>query len=251
MLIKKENKNSVTCRMSKEELSARGFDSLEDLMHDQEQARKLLSEVIEEAKETVNFTAENDQLNVQIFGLADGSVTIKIFSDKNSAVRSMIDKFKNLAQVVDEESTKSNDQKEEKDPDEGVEIDTIAPRFAGKQNISVVPEKGIKEMLSSIADDEPVMLPVIISFDDLEDAIKLCRQIIVTNQHASSDLYKLDGRYYLTMLLTDTKSTLGNSVFAISEFSGRVENHGDVHALLQEHGELIRHNDAIAVLGSL
>ena len=90
--------------MSKEELNARGFDSLEDLMHDQESARKLLNEIIEEAKETVNFTADNSQINVQIAGLADGSVTIKIFSDRNSAVRSLIEKYKDLAQAVEQES---------------------------------------------------------------------------------------------------------------------------------------------------
>ena len=80
MLIKKENKHSITCRVSKEELNARGFDSMEELMHDQVQARKLLNEVIEEARETVDFTAENGQVNVQMVGLSDGSISIKIFS---------------------------------------------------------------------------------------------------------------------------------------------------------------------------
>ncbi len=252
MLIKKENKNSVTCRMSKEELNARGFNSLEDLMHDQESARKLLNEIIEEAKETVNFTADNSQINVQIAGLADGSVTIKIFSDRNSAVRSLIEKYKNIAQAVEQEENQANEEKSaEKDPDEGVEVDTIAPRFKGRQNISSMPEEKFKALMAKLPDDAPVMLPVAVSFDNLEDAIALCRRICATNQHARSDLYKLDDRYYLLMELTDTKSTLGNSVFAISEYSGRIEKHGDVKALLKEHGEAIRLGDAIAMLGSL
>lgn len=252
MLIKKENKNSVTCRMSKEELNARGFDSLEDLMHDQESARKLLNEIIEEAKETVNFTADSSQINVQIAGLADGSVTIKIFSDRNSAVRSLIEKYKNLAQAVEQEENKADEEKPaENDPDEGVEVDTIAPRFEGKQSISAMPEEKFKEMMATLPDDAPVMLPVAISFDTLEDAIALCRRICDTNQHAKSDLYKLDGRYYLLMQLTDTKNTLGNSVFAISEYSGKIERHGDIQALLKEHGEAIRRGDAVAMLGSL
>ena len=106
-------------------------------------------------------------------------------------------------------------------------------------------------MMSTLPDNAPVLLPIAISFDTLEDAIALCRRIYATNQYAKSDLYKLDGRYYLLMELTDTKSTLGNSVFAISEYSGKIERHGDVKALLKEHGEVIRQGDAVAMLGSL
>lgn len=252
MLIKKENKHSITCRVSKEELNARGFDSMEELMHDQVQARKLLNEVIEEARETVDFTAENGQVNVQMVGLSDGSISIKIFSDRKTAVRSMLEKYKDIVQIVNQQDAQQPEEKpEEKDPDEGVEIDTIAPRFQGKQNISILPAEKVTELLAQTPEDTSVLLPVAVSFDDLEDAISLCRTIDPMNRYADSDLYKMDDRYYLTMNLMDTKKTLGNSVFAISEYSGRIENHGDVRALLKEHGEPIRLGDAVPVLAGL
>ncbi|MDD6551536.1 MAG: adaptor protein MecA [Lachnospiraceae bacterium] len=253
MLIKKENKHSITCRVSKEELSARGFDNMEELMHDQVQARKLLNEVIEEARETVDFTAENGQINVQMVGLADGSISIRIFSDRKTAVRSMLEKYKDIAQIVNQQDAQQPDEQkpEEKDPDEGVEIDTIAPRFKGKQNISVLPAEKVTELLSATPEDTSVMIPVVLSFDDLEDAISLCRTIEPMNRYSDADLYKMDDRYYLTIDLMDTKKTLGNSIFAISEFSGRIENHGDIRAMLKEHGEVIRSKDAVTALAGL
>ena len=52
MLIKKENKNSITCKISREELEARGFSNMEELMQDQAKARKFLNEILVEARET-------------------------------------------------------------------------------------------------------------------------------------------------------------------------------------------------------
>lgn|GEM_PF-737384 len=257
MLIKKEDKHSITCRVSKEELSARGFDNIEDLLHDQAQARKLLDEVIEEARETVDFPDDNSQINVQMVGLADGSVTIRIFSDRKAAVKSIIEKYKDIAQMVEQQEEKQAEEKqteekpEKKDPNVGVEIDTIAPRFSGRQNITLLTEDQVKERLAATDSDSPVLFPVALSFDNLEDAISLCHHISAEDRSAASNLYRMDDRYYLTIELTDTKKTLANTVFAISEYSGRIENHGNILGLLREHGDVIRENDAVGVLASL
>lgn len=261
MLIKKENKDSITCRISKEELTARGITSMEDLLRDQVQAKKFLNEILDEARETVHFTTDSAMINVQMAGLADGSVSIKIFADKQSAMRSMLEKYKDIVKLIGEpdeakdekpaDSDTADSSESPKDPYEGVEIDTIAPRFDGKQSITSLTAEEAQKLLGSTSEDEPVHLPVAVSFGNLQDAIGLCRQIRVTNSGAASDLYKLDGRYYLTAALTDTKRTLGNTIFAISEYSGRIENHGDVRAVLEEHGEVISRGNAIEALGSL
>lgn len=250
MLIKKENKNQITCRISKEELTARGIDSMEELMHDQVQARKFLNEILDEARENVDFSVDSGPINVQMAGQPDGSVSIKIFTDKQSAVRSMIERYKGLVDFAEKEA-ESPDKDDEKDPYEGVEVDTIVPNFKGKQNVSLLPVDEVTSIITSLPEDASVMLPIAISFENLEDVITLSRQIVSTNKYADSDLYRMDDRYYLTAELTDTKKTLGNSIFALAEFSGRVENHGDVKALLREHGELIREHDAIKVLSDI
>lgn len=253
MLIKKENKNSITCRVSKEELAAHGFNNMEDLMHDQSKARQFLNEILVEARETLDFKADTGSMSVQLAGQPDGSVNIRINKDKPAdALASIMAKCKDALGDLSKESDPQSDKNDdEKDPYEGVEVDTIAPRFDGKQNISTLGHKEASELLKSVSNDTPILLPVVIALDDLEKCISLCKELAPANKYAISDLYKYDGRYYLSMNLTDTKQTLANSVFAISEFCDDVANHGNMAAILKEHGELIIGETAIEKLAVL
>ncbi|MBQ1843518.1 MAG: adaptor protein MecA [Lachnospiraceae bacterium] len=253
MLIKKENKNSITCKVSREELEARGFSNMEELMQDQTKARKFLNEILVEARETVDFKADTGTMSVSLAGLPDGSVNITINKDKpENALAAIMAKCKDALGSLNKEIDEAAQNKEDKkDPYEGVEIDTIAPRFDGKQNVSTLGQKEAAELLKSVSDDTPILLPVVIALDDLEKCITLCRELAPTNRYANSDLYKYDGRYYLSMNLTDTKLTLANSVFAIAEFSDEIANHGNMAAVLKEHGELIIGDTAIERLAEL
>ena len=47
----------------------------------------------------MDFTAENGQVNVQMVGLSDGSISIKIFSDRKTAVRSMLETYKDFGGI--------------------------------------------------------------------------------------------------------------------------------------------------------
>lgn len=260
MLIRKENKNSITCKISHEELVARGFGNMEDLMHDQVKARQFLNEILNEARETVDFKVNGGEpMNIQLAGLPDGSVNIRINKEKTpaDAITSILQKCKDvlgdLSKAEDTEDKVQNTATSEdsEDPYEGVEVDTLVPRFEGRQNISSLGQSEARKLIADLDNDTPVMLPVVSVSDDLEQVISLCRELAQTNRFSLSDLYKYNGRYYLSMHLTDTKLTLGNSVFAISEFSDDIANHGDMAEVLREHGELICGENAIERLAEL
>ncbi|MGN8772948.1 adaptor protein MecA [Candidatus Weimeria sp. HCP3S3_B5] len=248
MLIKKDGKNSITCKISREELEARGISNMEDLIHDQVRARKFLNEILVEAGETVDFKADSGSMSVALTGLPDGSVSITINKDKpENALAQLMAKCKDALGDVDKD--KSED--DEKDPYDGVVVDTLAPRFDGRQNISTLDQKEATELLENLPDDKPVMLPVIAVMDDLEKCIGLCRELAPTNMDAPSDLYKYEGRYYLSMRLTDTKETLASSAFSIVEFCQEIVNQKRMLLFLSEHAEAIIRDNAIQKLSQL
>ena len=251
MMIKRVDENSITCRISKEELEEMGL-ALDDLISNREKARGLLKEVLEEAKTRVNFYADSNQLNVQMSVLPDGDVTLTIFDDQKSAIAAMLRQYKELLHQQMEDDPDSNLLSPDPSRDE---VEVPLPETLSKKNGSSILTKlnsaETKELLDQLEDDDPVMLPLTVSFDNLEDVMSLCRQISPWNPMAKSDLYKFQDRYYLSITLTEHKISMARSVFALAEYSGRAEKRSYVLPFLQEHGRLLCAGNALEALARI
>ncbi|SCW42285.1 Negative regulator of genetic competence (MecA) [Lachnospiraceae bacterium C10] len=261
MMIKRVDENSITCRISKEELEEMGL-ALDDLISNKEKTRDLLKEVLDEAKESVNFTADSGQLSVQVTVLPGGDISLTIFDNQKSAVAAMFRNYKDLLKDLKELDQDAgvqtadmfeNFMSDEDEEEEEIEKASLSSMLDMKPN-AIVPKYNAaetKERLEALEDDEPVMLPVMVSFDSLDDVIHLSKQILAWNPMAKSDLYKSDGRFYLSIVLTDHKVSMARSIFALAEYSGRVEKKASVESFIQEHGRLLRKGDAIEALAGL
>ncbi|MEE3356294.1 MAG: adaptor protein MecA, partial [Candidatus Weimeria sp.] len=93
--------------------------------------------------------------------------------------------------------------------------------------------------------------PVTVSFDRLDDVVRLSKQILPWNPMAKSDLYKADGRYYLSIVLTDHKISMARTIFALAEYSGSPKFRAHTSPYLQEHGRRLCSGDALATLARL
>ena len=264
MKIKRVDENSISCRISKEELEEMGL-ALDDLISNKEKARDLLREVLAEAKDRVDFHADSGQLNVQMSVLPEGDVTLTIFDDQKSAIAAMLHQYKELLQQHTPEELKDggtireflegadlDDDDDDEDEDDDIVFSDVSPQVERVSSILTrLKTKETRDLLESLEDDEPVMLPVTVSFDRLDDVVRLSKQILPWNPMAKSDLYKADGRYYLSIVLTDHKISMARTIFALAEYSGSPKFRAHTSPYLQEHGRRLCSGDALAILARL
>ncbi|MCR5451720.1 MAG: adaptor protein MecA [Lachnospiraceae bacterium] len=241
MEIKKLNNNCITCRISKQELDERGM-VLEDLMSDKEKARELLHEVLVEAEHLVDFKVEGPSLNVQMAVLNDGDINLTIFDDDKSAFAAMLKQYKEVLEAKQKELMEMADEAKNKGQNPLIEVGSP---------ISALSSEETKALLNEKEDDEPVDLPVEVSFDSIDDAIKLASLLFTWNGDTESNLYRYRGRLYLQFVVTETKLNLVRSVFAIAEFSSTIENSMGSSFKVSEHGECIIAGHALRDLASM
>jgi negative regulator of genetic competence, sporulation and motility len=241
MDIKKLNNNCITCRISKQELDDRGV-VLEDLLSDKEKARELLSEVLMQAEQVVDFKADGGSLNVQMTVLSDGDINLTIFDDDRSAFAAMLRQYKELLESKRKELMELVDKTGESSSSGSVDVGNP---------ISALSAEETRKLLNSKSETDPVDLPVEVSFESLDDLMKLSKLLYAWNGDTDSSLYSYNDRYYLQLILTETKLTLVRSIFAISEYSGVIENNVGTAIKVSEHGKCILAEHAVKSLAML
>lgn len=254
--IKKIDSNCITCRISKAELDSMGV-HIEDLMTNRDKTKELVDNVLTEARNTLDFSTAAGQINVQLSVLSDGDISLTIFNDEKSALSAMIKQYKDL--IENSESAAKARQSsaqpipEVSDPKNSRHANTGNDTQQNSHAITSLTSDQVKEKLDSLKDKDPVDFPAEVSFDNITDAIRMCRIISKWNPDSESAFYKMNDRYYLSFTLTDKKKTLARSVFAIAEYCGKVENgpSGLSPAFLSEHGITLIEEDAVAKLGAL
>ncbi len=230
MKIQRIDNNCITCHISKEELASRGM-GLEDLMNDKEKARDLLVDVLNAAREAVNFTAEGGTLNVQMAVMQDGDVSMTIFDDERNLLGALLRSYKEILEAKQRE---------------------IMGRVgAGNAFGRMLTPERTRELLDRVGSDEVIDLPVEASFDDLDDVVRVARKLYIWNGDIPSTLVKVDDAYCLSMTITDKKRQLARSVMVLCEYSDGVEQSMGAKLRVQEHGKVLIQNHAIQKLAGL
>ncbi len=243
MTIKRVDKNCITCRITKAELEERGV-ALEDLMSDRDKASDLLRDVLAEAQNTVNFRVEGPTLNVQMAVLSDGDINLTIFDDDKSAFAAMLRQYKEILESKREELMKISEEHHTENHEKSGLIAVGGP-------MSILSPEATRDLLTNVSDDEPVNLPVEVSFADMDRVITLCNMLYSWNGDVDSDLYEYNDRYYLRVTLTETKKTLVRSIFAIAEYCDRVDRYPDGGCKVGEHGKTILAGHAVRTLAQM
>lgn len=240
MTIKRVDKNCISCHITRQELDERGV-NLDDLMSDREKARDLLRDVLTAAQDAVDFHIESGTLNVQMAVLADGDISITIFDDDKSAFAAMLRQYKELLESKREELMRLAAQHGRDN----------AGFLSVGGSLSALSAEETRILLTDAADDEPVDLPVEVGFDSIDSVIRVASMLYPWNGDAQSSLRRYDDRYYLRVVLTETKRTLVRSIFALAEYCDDIERAVGGYGKVTEHGEVIIADSAIRKLAEL
>ena len=239
MTIRRVDKNCISCHITRQELDERGV-NLDDLMSDREKARDLLRDVLTAAQDAVDFHIESGTLNVQMAVLADGDISITIFDDDKSAFAAMLRQYKELLESKRDELMRLAQHGR---GNEGV--------LAVGGSLSALSPEETRILLTDAADDEPVDLPVEVGFDSIDSAIRVASMLYPWNGDAESSLRKYDDRYFLRVVLRETKRTLVRSIFALAEYCDDIERAVGGYGKVTEHGQVIIPEGAIKKLAQL
>ena len=240
MTIRRVDKNCISCHITRQELDERGV-NLDDPMSDREKARDLLRDVLTAAQDAVDFHIESGTLNVQMAVLADGDISITIFDDDKSAFAAMLRQYKELLESKREELMRLAAQHGRDN----------AGFLSVGGSLSALSAEETRILLTDAADDEPVDLPVEVGFDSIDSVIRVASMLYPWNGDAQSSLRRYDDRYYLRVVLTETKRTLVRSIFALAEYCDDIERAVGGYGKVTEHGEVIIADSAIRKLAEL
>ena len=231
MKFMKVSENSIRCIITQEEMFAKGI-NIDDLMDDRSKAEEFLHDILNEAKEELNFETSGDALNVQLSILKDGNISLMISDDKNSNMRAMLEQIKDKL----------------KNFQENHEAETV--NTAADDDKQTVLRQKNEELVKNASENDPLEMVPWAEFADMNQCILLAKQLKLY-ENMPSVLYKRDQSYYLKFDLIFNRKDMAQAIFIISEYSRCIYPSALDMLGVEEHGEILLSKDAISILAQL
>ena len=216
------NENSIRCVISRQEMDAAGV-KLDDLMDDRGKAEEFLRFILQEARTELDFHATGDSLNVQLSVMQDGDVSLMISDDTSAAIHAMIQQFKEKLRDFSEILSGGSSEAKPYEPVDFSEQE---------RNKHIERALGI---LEKAKDSEPLVMTLWTELASLDDCITLSR-VLSPLGDTPSDLYSYNDRYYMHIVMTQTKREIAHNVFTVAEYSNAIFNDESITGIMHEHG---------------
>ncbi len=226
------NENLIKVMIGVEDLEARGIDFL-DIIGDQSSIEKFFYSILEEVDVDQHFH-DSEAVTFQVIPSSEGLELYISRANLDEMEEIWEDELsKRLKERKDIRKHPAHDENDNDDHSDKSVLNIFDPQFAPKDNL---------------VDDDSEFTEEVIVFNELDDFLRLARQIPF--ETIQSDLYHLNNQYYL--VLYNLEHTVKNeqesdkllSLFEYGEASPVTSS------LLGEHGKLIRANDSLSFFGN-
>lgn len=251
MKIERVDENTVTCFVSLEELEEHDL-SISDLLKRSDRAKELVHEIMEQATEEVGYKPPRFVFEMQIMAVP-GQGVLLTFSEKDhlagmppeqaAAIRNVMDMITKGIQMAGRQYAEQNGEKpSEKQADEpdllADEPNEAADRKTAKDDKRKEPE-GLKQAAGAAA---------VFAFDGIGDVFALAKAL-PDDLSIHSDLYVLDGTYYLSVYAEDGDMTQPGRVALNALDYGTMAGvtEGEI-AYIRERGECLAADRALNLL---
>ncbi|TLQ48859.1 hypothetical protein FEZ33_03560 [Ruoffia tabacinasalis] len=221
------NENLIKVSIRQEDLEERGIDFL-DLVGDQKTIERFFYSILEEVDVDKHFQ-ESEAVTFQVMPNKEG---LELYISRTN--------FDEMDEIWEDELTKHLIERKremnenESNKDDNKKEKTILDLFENEESIQET------EDVKSVEGE-------IIKFADLEDFLKLSREVTTDLIHA--DFYHMNSNYYLVINYVDSsivEEYAYNKLLTMFEYGEKVKV---TEAILQEHGDMLRSKDALKYFG--
>ncbi|MBA5728185.1 adaptor protein MecA [Aerococcaceae bacterium INB8] len=221
------NENLIKVLIRQEDLEERGIDFL-DLVGDQKTIERFFYSILEEVDVDKHFQ-ESEAVTFQVMPNKEG---LELYISRTN--------FDEMDEIWEDELTKHLIERKremnenEANKDDNKKEKTILDLFENEESIQET------EDVKSVEGE-------IIKFADLEDFLKLSREVTTDLIHA--DFYHMNSNYYLVINYVDSsivEEYAYNKLLTMFEYGEKVKV---TEAILQEHGDMLRSKDALKYFG--
>lgn len=221
------NENLIKVLIRQEDLEERGIDFL-DLVGDQKTIERFFYSILEEVDVDKHFQ-ESEAVTFQVMPNKEG---LELYISRTN--------FDEMDEIWEDELTKHLIERKremnenESNKDDNKKEKTILDLFENEESIQET------EDVKSVEGE-------IIKFADLEDFLKLSREVTTDLIHA--DFYHMNSNYYLVINYVDSsivEEYAYNKLLTMFEYGEKVKV---TEAILQEHGDMLRSKDALKYFG--
>lgn len=221
------NENLIKVLIRQEDLEERGIDFL-DLVGDQKTIERFFYSILEEVDVDKHFQ-ESEAVTFQVMPNKEG---LELYISRTN--------FDEMDEIWEDELTKHLIERKremnenESNKDDNKKEKTILDLFENEEK-------------SQETEDVKLVEGEIIKFADLEDFLKLSREVTTDLIHA--DFYHMNSNYYLVINYVDSsivEEYAYNKLLTMFEYGEKVKV---TEAILQEHGDMLRSKDALKYFG--
>jgi len=221
------NENLIKVLIRQEDLEERGIDFL-DLVGDQKTIERFFYTILEEVDVDKHFQ-ESEAVTFQVMPNKEG---LELYISRTN--------FDEMDEIWEDELTKHLIERKremnenESNKDDNKKEKTILDLFENEEK-------------SQETEDVKLVEGEIIKFADLEDFLKLSREVTTDLIHA--DFYHMNSNYFLVINYVDSsivEEYAYNKLLTMFEYGEKVKV---TEAILQEHGDMLRSKDALKYFG--
>ena len=221
------NENLIKVLIRQEDLEERGIDFL-DLVGDQKTIERFFYSILEEVDVDKHFQ-ESEAVTFQVMPNKEG---LELYISRTN--------FDEMDEIWEDELTKHlivrkrEMNENESNKDDNKKEKTILDLFENEEK-------------SQETEDVKLVEGEIIKFADLEDFLKLSREVTTDLIHA--DFYHMNSNYFLVINYVDSsivEEYAYNKLLTMFEYGEKVKV---TEAILQEHGDMLRSKDALKYFG--
>ena len=221
------NENLIKVLIRQEDLEERGIDFL-DLVGDQKTIERFFYSILEEVDVDKHFQ-ESEAVTFQVMPNKEG---LELYISRTN--------FDEMDEIWEDELTKHLIERKremnenESNKDDNKKEKTILDLFENEEK-------------SQETEDVKLVEGEIIKFADLEDFLKLSREVTTDLIHA--DFYHMNSDYFLVINYVDSsivEEYAYNKLLTMFEYGEKVKV---TEAILQEHGDMLRSKDALKYFG--
>ena len=221
------NENLIKVLIRQEDLEERGIDFL-DLVGDQKTIERFFYSILEEVDVDKHFQ-ESEAVTFQVMPNKEG---LELYISRTN--------FDEMDEIWEDELTKHLIERKremnenESNKDDNKKEKTILDLFENEEK-------------SQETEDVKLVEGEIIKFADLEDFLKLSREVTPDLIHA--DFYHMNSNYFLVINYVDSsivEEYAYNKLLTMFEYGEKVKV---TEAILQEHGDMLRSKDALKYFG--
>lgn len=277
MRIERVNENVIRCYISKEDLDARHI-NISELAYGTDKAKDLFSEVMQWANSQFNFDTDGEPLMIEAVPLNAESLILIV--SKVSYPEELDSRFSDFSDDEDDEDFDFDDDElndfnvydDNPVPAKVVSAHDVLRQYAldRGENLAVAekPKDG-KKALNDTPDvlpftkdtvrneerkpsGDPRPLARLLSFDSLDDVIKIA-PLINSIYHGKNDLFKADDGYYflLVRMEDDTPVNFNKVCNILTEFAENERLTQGTENFIDEHAEVLIKDNAIKVLSEV